>query len=64
MHDFVSRQKIGGVNLSYFIINQIATLPPSAYQIEDQKFIHPRLLELIYTASDLEPFSLFLELRQ
>ena len=31
IYDFVCRQKIGGINLSYYIINQIPTFPPDFY---------------------------------
>jgi len=57
VHDYVARQKVGGTNLNYFIINQIATLPPSAYSPEDLEFVRPRVLELVYTARDLAPFA-------
>ena len=63
--DYVARQKVGGANLNFFIINQFPVLPPSAYQqpclwspartLGD--WITPRALELIYTAWDLEAFA-------
>lgn len=55
--DFVARQKIGGINLNFFIVNQIPALPPSAYSTDDIAFISPRVLELVYTAYDLKPFA-------
>ncbi len=55
--DFVTRQKIGGVSLSMFILRQLPVLPPSAYGPQDLAFILPRVLELAYTAWDLKPFA-------
>jgi len=55
--DFVTRQKIGGTSLGFFILRQLPVLPPSAYTAEDLRFIVPRVLELVYTAWDLQPFA-------
>jgi hypothetical protein len=55
--DFVARQKIGGTSFSYFILKQLPVLPPGAYIKSDLIFIVPRVLELIYTAWDLEAFA-------
>ena len=51
--DFVARQKIGGVNLNVFLIQQFCALAPSSYTENDLAFIVPRVLELTYTAHDL-----------
>jgi hypothetical protein len=55
--DFVARQKIGGTSFSYFILKQLPVLPPGAYIESDLFFIIPRVLELVYTAWDLEAFA-------
>ena len=67
--DYVARQKIGGVNLTYQYLKQFAVLPPDTYShpcpwvgplqsaITHQQFLLPRVLELTYTAWDLEPFA-------
>jgi hypothetical protein len=55
--DYVTRQKIGGTSLSYFIVKQLPVLPPSAYTAADIDYIAPRVLELVYTAWDLKPFA-------
>jgi hypothetical protein len=55
--DYVARQKIGGVSLSYFILKQLPVLPPELYTPEDIKFISGRVLELVYTAWDMQPFA-------
>lgn len=55
--DFVTRQKIGGTSLGFFILRQLPVLPPAAYTAQDIAFIVPRLLELTYTAWDMAPFA-------
>ncbi|MBP1772655.1 MAG: restriction endonuclease [Holophagaceae bacterium] len=60
--DYITRQKVGGQNLSLFIIEQLPTLPPAFY---DETFhghtweslIAPRALELSYTCKALEPMA-------
>jgi len=55
--DFVTRQKLGGTNFNYFIVKQIPVIPPKAYTSEDIQFISSRVLELVYTAWDMQPFA-------
>ena len=55
--DWVVRQKLAGVNMNFFYVEQFPVLPPDAYSAEDLRFIVPRLLELTYTAWDLQPFA-------
>ena len=55
--DFVARQKIGGTHLADFIIKQIPILPPDFYTESDLSFIVPRVLELTYTAHELQPWA-------
>lgn len=55
--DFASRTKVGGVNFSFFILEQLAVLPPSAYSESDIAFIVPRVLELTYTSHSMTPFA-------
>jgi hypothetical protein len=55
--DFVARQKIGGLSLSYFILKQLPVLSPSAFSAEDIAYIVPRVVELVYTAWDMRPFA-------
>jgi len=63
--DYVARQKIAGTHLTYGYVTQFPVLPPSAY---DQpapwdrgkllaNWIETRVLELTYTAWDMEPFA-------
>ena len=55
--DFVTRQKAGGANFSFFIVKQLPILKPEAYTQRDIDFIAPRVLELVYTAWDMQPFA-------
>jgi hypothetical protein len=55
--DYVARQKVGGVNLNFFIINQLVALPPNGYKPVDIAFISRRVLQLVYTASDMARFA-------
>ena len=51
--DFVARQKVGGVNFSFYYFKQLPILPPDRYTEADLAYIVPRVLELTYTAHDL-----------
>jgi len=55
--DFVARQKVGGVNYSFYFIKQLPMLPPGDYTDADLAYIAPRVLELTYTAHDLGPWA-------
>jgi hypothetical protein len=63
--DFVTRQKLGGVNLLYFIVRQLPVLGPTSYKAPTPwepattigDWIRPRVLELVYTSWDLESFA-------
>jgi len=48
---------LGGTNVSFFIVEQLPVLPPSTYTPTLTNFIAPRVIELTYTAWDLEPFA-------
>lgn len=55
--DFVARQKVGGTSLTYHYMKQFPVLPPNQYTPHDLDFIAPRVVELTYTANDLEYFA-------
>ncbi len=54
--DYVARNKVGGTSLTYHYVKQFPVLPPSAYTPANLHAIVPRVLELTYTAHDLQPF--------
>lgn len=64
--DFTVRQKVGGSNLSFFLVEQFPVLSPDVYDdgapwVADCAlfdWIEPRLLELVYAAWDMQPFAL------
>jgi len=63
--DYVCGQKMGGANITHGIFNQLPVLPPSIYEgarpwtaeqtLRD--WVCERVVELCYTARDLEPFA-------
>ena len=65
VHDYVARQKVSGTHINLFIAAQITNLPPDYAQYITPfcsretfgEFILPRVLELVYTATDLAPFA-------
>ncbi len=55
--DFIARQKVGGTTLNYFYMKQFPVLPPDRYTDADLAFIVPRVLELTYTAHDIQAWA-------
>jgi hypothetical protein len=64
--DYVARQKVGGTNFGGYIIEQLPVLPPTHYSAPCrwanhlptlEEWIRSRVLELTYTAWDLEAFA-------
>jgi N-6 DNA Methylase len=55
--DYIARHKVGGTHLNFFIAKQLPVLPPEAYSQSDIDFITPRVLELVFTTNDLQPFA-------
>ena len=62
--DYCARQKIGGVNLNFFLVNQLPVLSPKTFsegapwysQETTSSWVALRALELTYTSLDLEKF--------
>jgi len=64
--DYVARQKMGGSNMTVGVISQLPNMPPGTYargqpwindKLELRRWLLPRVLELVYTAWDLETFA-------
>ena len=63
--DYAVRQNIGGVNLNFYLVNQLPVLPPKMAgetcpwdsSRTNGSWVTDRVLELTYTAWDLEPFA-------
>ncbi|MFI1438840.1 Eco57I restriction-modification methylase domain-containing protein [Streptomyces fructofermentans] len=51
--DYAARQSVGGTAMSYFIVKQLPVATPTQLSIH-APFITPRILELAYTATDME----------
>ncbi|MFJ3704823.1 MULTISPECIES: Eco57I restriction-modification methylase domain-containing protein [unclassified Streptomyces] len=54
--DYLARQSIGGMHLSFFLIKQLPVPTPSDLQ-PHKKFISPRLAELVYNSHEMSPFA-------
>jgi hypothetical protein len=63
--DYVARQKLGGVHLTYSILNQLPVLPPKSYEAptpwdnstDRASWLLPRVLELTYVDWSMESFA-------
>ncbi len=64
--DFITRQKVGGVTLNFFIVKQLPVLPPQVFDSlcwwpagaqTVRSWVRPRVLELTYTGWDLDSFA-------
>ena len=63
--DYAARQKVGGTHLAYHVFKQLPVLPPLTYEAPAawetavllKDWLLPRVLELTYTAWDLESFA-------
>ena len=63
--DYVARQKVGGVQLNFFIVNQLPIFPPDHYagrcpwdrRTTLERWISDRVLKLTCTANDMEPLA-------
>lgn len=55
--DYVARNKVAGLHLTYGYVKQFPILPPSFYSASDLAFIAPRVLELTYTSHTMVPFA-------
>ena len=61
--DYVTRQKVQGTNLNWYIVEQLSVVPPDRY--ESVRFgpktageiVRDAVLELTYTAHDMAPFA-------
>lgn len=61
--DYIARQKVGGTNLGGYIVEQLPFIRRSSFAQSNQpvfrqEWILPRVLELTYTAWDLDAFAL------
>jgi hypothetical protein len=62
--DFIARLKLGGNNMTFFVIEQLPIPPPNAFRTHSpwrdgtlDEAIARRVVELVYTSRDVEPFA-------
>ncbi len=63
--DYVARQKVGGVHLNFFIVEQLPMFPPDEYERKCpwnerqtlERWISERVLKLTCTADDMRPLA-------
>ena len=60
--DYVARQKMHGINLSWYLLEQLPVIAPDDYdrQFGDKtarEIVLDHVLKLTYTAHDMEPFA-------
>ena len=55
--DYISRQKVGGTNFSFFVFYQLPILPKTKITKSILSFIVPRIGELTYTSWDIKAFA-------
>ena len=55
--DFISRHKVGGTHLNFFIAQQLPALPPESFSEGDVTFASQRVLELTYSSHAMRPWA-------
>lgn len=55
--DFITRHKVGGTHLNYFIYKQLPVLPPAAFAAGDLALIMPKVAELTCTTHAMKPWA-------
>ena len=55
--DFISRHKVGGTHLNFFIAQQLPVLPIDKFSDNEVDFVSQRVLELTYTSHAMCPWA-------
>nr|WP_199194335.1 N-6 DNA methylase [Pleurocapsa sp. CCALA 161] len=55
--DYLCRNKTSQPSLTFGVLRQLPIIPPESYTPQDIEFISSRVLELVYTAWDMQPFA-------
>ena len=55
--DYFCRNALSQPSLTFGVLKQLPVISPETYTEEDIKFIGDRVLELVYTAWDMQPFA-------
>jgi hypothetical protein len=56
--DFIARQKIAGLHMNFFFVKQLPVLFPNVYNKFSFKLIIPMIVELVFTAYDINEFAI------
>lgn len=63
-YDYVARQKVGGLHLNFFIVEQLPTFPPDSYsnqcpwdKMSLEEWISDRVLKLTCTSNEMKPLA-------
>src|SRR5690606_31614652 len=56
VHDYISRQKVGGVHLKYHYKKQLVNLTPDQVR-KSMPMIVNKVIELVYTSWDIKAFA-------
>ncbi|BBX50356.1 N-6 DNA methylase [Mycolicibacterium poriferae] len=63
--DYIARQKISGIHMTYGVVKQIASIPPKGFDAEAPwlskvsltDWVRPHVVELSYTSNRLQPYA-------
>ena len=55
--DYIARQKVGGMHMSYNYLKQLPFISPKEYSAFDIEYISTRVLELSYTSYSMRPLA-------
>lgn len=55
--DYIARQKVGGIHMSYNYLKQLPFIHPDEYSGSDIAYISTRVLELSYTSYSMRPLA-------
>ena len=55
--DYIARQKVGGINLNLFYMEQLPVLTPGQYNAQEKAYVIKRVLELCYTSNAMRPWA-------
>ena len=55
--DYIARQKVGGIHMSYNYLKQLPFIHPDEYSGSDIAYISSRVLELSYTSYSMRPLA-------
>lgn len=55
--DYIARQKVGGINLNFFYVQQFPVITPAQYRNEELTELVRNVVELTYTSQSMRPWA-------